>query len=106
MSLDPRVVAERDALLAAGAELVTMAEIERRAKALGYRRDHSGDCTCLARYVADKERCYPCLTLSWNEADTGLHAFHYKARPDANFAKFQKLRLEVFAISRGRIVNL
>lgn len=87
-----------------GAELITVREMARRFRALGYALDRSLDCRSTARYL-DSERAYPSCTTGVKELDSGMSAFHYQARRDDNFKSMQRLRQDVFAISRNAILE-
>lgn len=88
-------------------ERLSVAEMEARFRALGYRLDRSLDCRCMSRYMTgpDAGRSYPCITTGVKEADTGLSAFNADARRDANFRAMQELRQTVFAVTRGAILE-
>lgn len=87
-----------------GAELLSVKAMGERFKALGYRLDRSLDCRALSRYL-DSGRTYPACTTGVAERDTGMSAFHFEARRDDKFQAMQDLRNQVFAVSRGAILE-
>ncbi len=87
-----------------GATLLSVAAMAARFKELGYTLDRTLDCRSTARYLTDN-RTYPSCTMGVKESDTGRSAFHYEARRDANFRRMQTLREEIFAVSRGAILE-
>lgn len=95
-------IAERRAR---GATLLTVPQFAARFAALGYALDRDLDCRSTARYLHDN-RTYPCCTTGLKESDTGLSAFHFQARRDSRFEQMQTLRGEIFAISRGAILEV
>lgn len=104
---DPLQV-EIAARLALGQERLSVAAMGQRFAALGYTLDRSMDCRSLARYVSgpDAGRSYPACTTGLREADTGLSAFNAAARRDSRFREMQALRQQVFAVSRGAILEV
>jgi hypothetical protein len=96
--------AEIEYRLSIGCRLVSVREMERQFRALGYTLDRSLDCRSIARYL-DSGRCYPACTTGVSEIDTGKSAFHVEARRDSNFRAMQQLRLDIFAVSRGHILE-
>lgn len=94
-------------LRAHGCEVVSVAEMTRRFRALGYVLDRSMDCRAPARIMTgpDAGRSYPCCTTGVREADTGLSAFNADARRDDAFRQMQDLRQTVFAVSRGALLE-
>ena len=107
--MNPALEAEIAYRIAHGARQLSVAQFTAEFAALGYVLDRSMDCRSMARYMApDSEsgRAYPCCTTSANEADSGLSAFNVGARRDSNFRKFQQLRGDIFAVSRGAILEV
>jgi hypothetical protein len=76
--------------------------------ACGYHFDPSMACNCQARYMSGPRagESYPARTLYPVQSDDGKSAFHFEARRDSNYACLQALRNSVFAVSRGRIVEV
>lgn len=91
-----------------GREILTVHELSERFRVLGYRLDRSMDCRSNARFMtgAYAGESYPCCTTGIVEIDTGMSAFHYQARRDANFKRMQKLRGEICAVSRGFLLEV
>jgi hypothetical protein len=71
---------------------------------LGYDLDRSLDCRSVARYLHD-DRTYPACIVYPIERDTRLSFANTRARRDSNFDKLQAMRLEIFAVSRGAILE-
>lgn len=90
-----------------GAELVTVAEMERRFRAIGYRLDRPMDCRSMARIMTGPRagQSYPCCTTSAVELSTGAGFANTRA-DRKNLPALQKLRHEIFAISRGAILEV
>jgi hypothetical protein len=97
-----REIAERRAH---GATLLTVPQFAARFAALGYTLDRDLDCRSTARYL-DDNRTYPCCTTGLKESDTGMSAFHFQARRDSRFREMMELRSDIFAISRGAILEV
>lgn len=91
-----------------GQKILTVRAMGERFKALGYKLERSMDCAGNSRYMTGEHagRSYPCITTSVKEIDSGMSAFHYQARRDANFKAMQALRGEVCAIVRGRLLEV
>jgi hypothetical protein len=91
-----------------GQKRVTIREFEARLNALGYTLDRDKDCRCNSRYMTGERAgaSYPCITTSARERDSGKGYAHFDARRDANFRALQKLRGEIFAVTRGAIFEL
>jgi len=83
---------------------VTVKEFTARYEALGYRLDRSHDCRCTARYL-DDGRTYPCCTAYPVNITNGRSAWN-EDKGSADFAGLQKLRGEIFAVSRGAILEV
>lgn len=88
-----------------GCEQVTVKEMGLRFAALGYRLDRTMDCRSISRYLVSG-RTYPACSTGLNEAATGRSAFHFESRRDANYRAMQTLRQNVFAVSRGAILEV
>lgn len=91
-----------------GKQILTVQQFTARFAALGYKLDRTLDCRAQARYMTGPHagKSYPACTTYVREADTGMSAFHFQARRDANFAAMQKLRNEIAAISRGALLEV
>ena len=76
--------------------------------AIGYTFDRSCDTQGMARYVSGERAglSYPCLTLYPVQADDKVSVWNVDARRDAKYEAFRALRNSVFAVSRGRIVEV
>lgn len=96
---------ETDYRLACGQEQLSVEEFGRRFLELGYCLHRMDDCHCTAQYL-DSGRTYPCTTTGLLEADTRKRAFNVEARRDARFREMQELRGKIFAVSRGRILEV
>jgi len=83
---------------------VTVKEFTARYEALGYRLDRSHDCRCVARYLSDG-RTYPCCTAYPVNITNGRSAWN-EDKGRADFAGLQRLRGEIFAVSRGAILEV
>ena len=105
MSKNPLLEAEIVYRESIGSRRLSVSAFAAEFAALGYALDRDMDCRSLARYLHDG-RTYPCCSTSVNEADTGKSAFHYQARRDSNFRAMQILRSDIFAISRGAILEV
>jgi hypothetical protein len=88
-----------------GCRQVSVAEMEAEFNALGYTMDRNLDCRSMSRYL-ESGRSYPCCTTGLKEIDTGMSAFHFAARRDDKFRAMQKLRQEIFAVSRGATLEV
>ena len=92
--------------IAHGAEHLTVKQFAARFAALGYTLDRTLDCRAPSRYL-ETGRSYPCCTTSVKETDTGVSAWHYlDARRDDNFKAMQALRSQIFAVSRGAVLEV
>lgn len=104
------LASELAARAAAGQRPVSLSEIKRQLRCLGYALDRTLDCRGTARIVTGPRsgKTYPCLSTGIKEADTGRSAFHVEARRDANFHSLQRLRFEVglYAVLNGAIMDL
>ncbi len=101
------IEAEIAARLAMGCEQLSVAEMGARFQALGYKLDRSLDCRHVARIMSGKRagESYPAISTGVREADSGLSAFNVDARRDDNFRAMQKLRQDIFAVTRGAILE-
>lgn len=95
---------EIETRLAMGCEMLTVPQFVSRFAELGYSVDRSMDCRSTARYL-ETGRTYPACNTGMAESDTGRSAFHYEARRDSRFEAMQALRQQVFAVSRGSILE-
>ena len=95
---------EIDYRLGLGCEMISVPQFVSRFAALGYRVNRSMDCRSTARYL-DNGRTYPACSTGMDEADTGRSAYHFESRRDSKFEAMQALRGQVFAISRGAILE-
>lgn len=95
-------IAYRESL---GMRRVTIKAMNAEFMALGYRLDRSLDCRGLARWQtgARAGKSHPAITTGVKESDSGRSAFHFESRRDSNFEAMQRLRQDVFAVSRGAI---
>ena len=99
-----REIAAREA---EGQKRLSVAAMDAEFRRLGYHLDRSLDCRGTAQYVSGPRagESYPCVTTGLKEFDTGLSAFNVSARRDARFREVQALRQNVFAVSRGAILE-
>lgn len=102
--MNPKLEAEIAYRLSIGCERLSVRAMENRFLALGYELDRSLDCRAMSRYLSSG-RTYPTCTTGVKERDTGRSAFHFESRRDANYRAMQKLRQDVFAVSRGAILE-
>lgn len=88
----------------------TVAEIEAKLNAIGYRLDRSGDCRGTSKIMTGDHagETYPACTTWVVEIDTGRNAFHVDARRDDNFKALQALRYEgtLYAVTSGEIFEI
>jgi len=108
MTMEDRLKREIDDRLANGSRQVTVAQMGREFLALGYKLDRAMDCRCNARYMTGPRagESYPCITTSVREISTGLRFAHCQAGRGDNFKAMQKLRGEIFAVTRGAILEV
>jgi len=89
---------------------VSLSDIKRRLRDIGYALDRTLDCRSTARIMTGPRagKTYPTLSTGIKEADTGRSAFHVEARRDANFRTLQELRFEVglYAVVNGAILDV
>ena len=108
--MNPALANELAARAADGWHPVTLNEIKRQLRGLGYALDRSLDCRSTAQIMTGPRagKTYPTLSTGIKEADTGRSAFHFEARRDANFRTLQKLRFEVglYAVLNGAILDV
>lgn len=93
--------------LGQGCIKVSVEEMDRRFRALGYTLDRRLDCRSTARYM-DGPRSgfsYPSISTGIKEMDTGRSAFNYEARRDTKFREMQNLRQQLFAVINGAILE-
>jgi hypothetical protein len=96
------------ARIEAGGRMLSVKEMDAEFRTLGYRLDRNGDCRSMARYMTGERagESYPCISTWIVEADTGRKWCNADARRDANFEAVQRLRMEVFAVTRGAILEV
>lgn len=108
--MNPDLADELAARAAEGKYPVTLGEIQRQLRDLGYVLDRRFDCRYTAKIMTGPRagRTCPSISTGIKEADTGRSAFHFEARRDANFRALQKLRSELalFAVLKGAILDL
>lgn len=106
--MDDRLKREIADRLAYGARRVSVAQMGKEFLALGYRLDRSMDCRSTARIITGPRagETYPVCSTSCTEIASGLGFAHYQAGRGDNFRKMMKLRGEIFAISRGAILEV
>jgi len=108
--MNPALANELAARAADGWHPVTLNEIKRQLRGLGYALVRSLDCRSTAQIMTGPRagKTYPTLSTSIKEADTGRSAFHVEARRDARFRAMQNLRFEVglYAVLGGAIMDL
>lgn len=94
--------------IAAGCEQLSVSAMGARYLALGYRLDRSRDCYSNSRYVSGPfaGQSYPAITTGAKESDTGRSFAHFESRRDENFKAMMDLRQTVFAVTRGRILEV
>ena len=108
--MNPALANELTARAADSWHPVTLSEIKRQLRDLGYALDRTLDCRSTARIMTGPRagKTYPTLSTGIKEADTGRSAFHVEARRDANFEALQKLRFSVglYAVVNGVILDI
>lgn len=94
--------------LAQGWRQVPFEQFKAEYAAIGYTFDRSCDTQGIARYMSGERAgaSYPCLTLYPVQTDDKVSAWNVNARRDANYEAFKVLRNSIFAVSRGRIVEV
>lgn len=94
--------------LARGWNHVSFEQFKAEYAAIGYTFDRSCDTQGIARYMSGERAgaSYPCLTLYPVQTDDKVSAWNVNARRDANYEAFKVLRNSIFAVSRGRIVEV
>lgn len=92
--MNPALANELAARVDEGWHPVTLDDIERRLRGIGYALDRRLDCRSTARIMTGSRagKTYPCLSTGIKETDTGRCACHTEARRDANFRTLQQLR--------------
>lgn len=105
---NPLVQAEIDSLLELGYRQLTIDQMSKEIRDLGYRFDRNMDCKGTSRHLTGKRAgaTYPCCTLYMVQIDDGKSFAHFEARRDSKFQELQALRDEIFAVSRGRIYTM
>lgn len=93
---------------AQGQRQLTLTQYMQEYAAIGYTFDRSCDTQGIARYMSGERAgaSYPCLTLYPVQTDDKVSAWNVNARRDANYEAFKVLRNSIFAVSRGRIVEV
>lgn len=108
MKLDANTSAELDRRALVGLHPVPIKLIEEKLALLGYALDRKNDWKHVARYLSGPYAgsSYLCCTTVVKEMDTGLSAFHYKARRGDNFLKLQSMRFkgELFAVTKDGFI--
>ena len=95
-------IARRAAL---GSRCLSVAAFTAEFARLGYTLDRSMDCRSIARYLASGHT-YPAISTYPREADSGLSARNVGARRDDKYRAMRALRQEIFAVSRGAILEV
>jgi hypothetical protein len=88
-----------------GEERISVAELDRRLKALGYKRNMSTACVGPV-YCLNTGVVYTGINYNVVEIDTGMSFAHYQARRDARFKELQEMRQRVFCVVNGRILSV
>lgn len=96
---------EVESALRAGMKLVSLAELDEMIDQLGYARDKSMRCTCIAKNLATGNT-YPNVSFGVREKDTKRSAFHFESRRDENFKKLQEIRFDTFSVVRDQWLSL
>lgn len=91
-----------------GQSQLTLTQLTKRLRAIGYRLDRNGDCRATARYMTGERAglSYPALSLRPVQIDNGLSWSHIDARRDANFEALKQVRDSCYAVVRGAIAEL
>lgn len=99
---------ERARMLASGCVQVSVAEMDRRFRAFGYRLDRSRYCRGTTRIMTGPNAgsTYPATTAGATHIMTGLSFSHADAPRDEHFRAFQHLRQTMFAVVRGTILSV
>mgnify|MGYP000432121308 CR=1 FL=1 len=94
--------------LAQGWRQVPFEQFKAEYAAIGYTFDRSCDVRSIARYMTGEQagQSYPYLGLYPVQADDKVSVWNVDARRDAKYEAFRALRNSVFAVSRGRIVEV
>jgi hypothetical protein len=89
---------------------VTMAELDSRLRAIGYRLDRSMDCMSSNRYMTGEfaGESYPACNLYPVQCDDGLSFANVDVRRDASFSQLQDWRMSgaLFAVAHGALYEL
>ena len=99
---------EIEGRLSSGCRMLSVKAMDSEFRALGYRLDRDGDCRSMARHMTGDRagESYPCISTWIVEVDTGLKWSNAEARRDANFDAVQRLRMEIFSVTRGAILEV
>ena len=91
-----------------GKHPVTVNQMEATLNAIGYTLDRNKDCYSQDRYIAGDRagESFPAINTGVKEFDTGLSAWNVDARRDNNFKALQELRESLFAVVRGKILQI
>jgi hypothetical protein len=94
--------------LSQGYRQVSFEQFKTECAAIGYTFDRTSDVRSIARYMTGERagQSYPYLGLYPVQMDNKVSAWNVNARRDANYEAFKVLRNSVFAVSRGRIVEV
>ena len=94
--------------LAHGGRLVSVAEMDRLYREIGYRLDRSMDCRSPARIMTGPRagESYPCCSTDAVDLDTGKSFAQFDGNRGAKYQAFKALRGTVFAISRGALLEV
>lgn len=87
---------------------VTVAQMNARFAETGYRLDRGDDCRCMARIMSGNGAgdSYPCITTGLTHIATGMRYANVDAPRDDNFRRMMELRSEIFAVTRGAILEV
>jgi hypothetical protein len=88
-----------------GYKQLTVKEFTARFAALGVRLDRTLDTRCVAQYL-DDGRTYPCISTYPRSIETGLSMWHVDTPHTPEYADFQRLRGEIFAVTRNAILEV
>lgn len=94
---------ETEAMINAGCIQVSMDIMRALFSELGYRLDD--ECKGMHTNLTTGNS-YMGTTIQPVQIDNGVRAFNISGRRDDNYRKMQQLRLDVFAVVRGRIVTV
>lgn len=93
---------------AVGQNPVKVNQMEATLNAIGYTLDRNKDCYSQNRWVTGDRtgESFPAINTGVRELDSGLSAWNVDARRDNNFKALQELRKSLFAVVRGRILQI